>query len=123
MKLITAVVAEDHVDAVADALNAFEVPAAAVFSVLTPTTVRRWEIYRGHPHPVDVVESVRVEIVADDVDTDDVVRAILSAADGDPGWLWVTAVDSVSRMDGVGCPTRAPAHRPDRGAGPGRRRS
>lgn len=123
MKLITAVVGEDHVDAVADALNAFDVPAAAVFSVLTPTAVRRWEIYRGRPHPVDVVASVRVEIVADDADTSDVVRAILSAADGDPGWLWVTAVDSVSRLDEAGCPTRAPVSPHDRGAGPGQRRS
>ena len=122
MKLITAVVAEDHVDPVAHALNAFDVSAAAVFSVLTPTTVRRWEIYRGHPHPVDVIESVRVEIVADDADADDIVRAIHSAADSGPGWLWVTTVDSVSRLDARGCPARAPVPRHD-GGGPDGRRS
>ncbi|MCD2192059.1 P-II family nitrogen regulator [Actinomycetospora endophytica] len=123
MKLITAVVTEDHVNSVAQALNAFDVPPAVIFSVLTPTAVRRWETYRGHPRPVDVVESVRVEIVADDDDTGDIVHAIRSAADSGPGWLWVTAVDPASRLEAADCPERAPVPRHDGGGEPGHRRS
>lgn len=121
MKLITAVVAEDQVNPVAHALSAFGAPTAAVFSVLTPTTVRRWEVYRGHPHAVDVVGSVRVEIVANDADTDDIVRAIHSAAEPGPGWLWVTTVDSVARLAAQSCRAQAPlswSHDRDRGDGP-----
>lgn len=60
-----------------------------------------------------------MEIVADDADTADIVRAIHSAADPGPGWLWVTAVDSVSRLDAASCRARAPVPPPDRGRGPG----
>ena len=108
MKLITAVVTEAHLEAVAHALNVLGVPAAAVFSVLTPSEAGRWEVYRGQPHPVDVLESVRLEIVIVDADTDDIVRAILSACECGPGWLWVTPVDLVSRFDTRSSPHRAP---------------
>lgn len=98
MKLITAVVTEDHLDPVAHALDAFDVPVATVFSVLSPTRPRHWQIYRGHPYPVALQQRVRIEIVAADTDTADVVHVVTSASAHGPGWLWVTPVDSVQRL-------------------------
>jgi nitrogen regulatory protein P-II 1 len=58
-------------------------------------------VYRGAEYRVDVVPKVRVEVVADDADTERVVSAIADAARtgriGD-GKIWVTPVDDVRRV-------------------------
>jgi nitrogen regulatory protein P-II 1 len=58
-------------------------------------------VYRGAEYEVDFVPKLRVEVVVDDSQTDDVVDAIVGAAAtgkiGD-GKVWVIPVDTVVRV-------------------------
>jgi nitrogen regulatory protein P-II 1 len=59
------------------------------------------EVYRGAEYKVDFVPKVRVEVVVDDVDVNDVVNVILKAAQtgriGD-GKIWTVPVEDVTRV-------------------------
>jgi len=59
------------------------------------------EVYRGAEYDVSLVPKVRLEVLVDDPDVEDVVRTIVSAARtgriGD-GKVWVTPVDLVVRV-------------------------
>jgi len=59
------------------------------------------EVYRGAEYKVDFVPKVRVEVVVDDVDANDVVMVILKAAQtgriGD-GKIWTVPVEDVTRV-------------------------
>src|SRR3569623_1936546 len=59
------------------------------------------EVYRGAEYDISLVPKVRVEIVVDDADVDQVVDAVVDAARtgriGD-GKVWVAPVDSVVRV-------------------------
>jgi nitrogen regulatory protein P-II 1 len=59
------------------------------------------EVYRGAEYDIALVPKVRIEIVVDDRDVDDVVRTITASAQtgriGD-GKVWVVPVDSVVRV-------------------------
>ena len=59
------------------------------------------EVYRGAEYDVTLVPKVRIEVLVDDHDVDDIVRTIVSAARtgriGD-GKVWVVPVDSVVRV-------------------------
>jgi nitrogen regulatory protein P-II 1 len=59
------------------------------------------EVYRGAESDVALVPKVRIEVVVDDADADDVVGVIVTSAQtgriGD-GKVWVVPVDSAVRV-------------------------
>jgi nitrogen regulatory protein P-II 1 len=59
------------------------------------------EVYRGAEYTVDLVPKVRLEVLLDDSDVDDVVEVIVKTSQtgriGD-GKVWVTPVDTVVRV-------------------------
>ncbi|MAT07145.1 MAG: transcriptional regulator [Acidimicrobiaceae bacterium] len=102
MKLITAVIKPFKLDDVKDALK--QVGIAGI----TVTEVRGFgrqgghtETYRGAEYKIDFVPKVRVEVVVDDADADQVVETIISSAAtgkiGD-GKVWVTDVGRIVRI-------------------------
>ncbi|MEM7340227.1 MAG: P-II family nitrogen regulator [Actinomycetota bacterium] len=102
MRLVTAVVNPHKLDDVNEALRSFGV------SGMTTTEVRGFgrqgghtETYRGAEYTVEFIEKVKVEVVVDAADVDQVVMAIVEAARsgaiGD-GKVWVTPVDTVVRI-------------------------
>ncbi|MEQ8439408.1 MAG: P-II family nitrogen regulator [Ilumatobacter fluminis] len=102
MKLITAVIKPFKLDDVKDALK------QAGIAGITVTEVRGFgrqgghtETYRGAEYKIDFVPKVRVEVVVDDADADQVVETIVSSAAtgkiGD-GKVWVTDVGRIVRI-------------------------
>ncbi len=59
------------------------------------------EVYRGAEYTVDLVPKVRIEVLVDDADAEDVVEVIVKAAQtgriGD-GKVWTVPVDDVVRV-------------------------
>ncbi|MGH9210933.1 MAG: P-II family nitrogen regulator [Acidimicrobiales bacterium] len=102
MKLITAILKPFKLDEVKTALK------NAGVTGMTVTEVQGFgrqsghtEVYRGAEYTVDFVPKVRIEILADATDVDNVVEAITTAARtgkiGD-GKIWVTDVDRLVRI-------------------------
>jgi nitrogen regulatory protein P-II 1 len=102
VKLITAVVKPFKLDDVREALE------AAGVTGLTLTDVQGFgrqrghtEVYRGAEYEVAFVPKIRLEILADDADTDTIIDTIVAAARTDKigdGKIWVTPVESVVRI-------------------------
>ncbi len=102
MKLVTAIVKPFKVDDVKASLEALDVRGMTVSEVQGFGRQRgHTEVYRGAEYKVDFVPKVKVEVLADDADAARVVDAIVAAARtekiGD-GKVWVTDVDSVTRI-------------------------
>lgn len=102
MRLVTAVVKPFQLDAVAEALRAFGVAGMTVTEVSGYGRQKgHVEVYRGAEYSVDFVPKVRVELLVDDLDADEVVAAVVKAARtgriGD-GKVWVTEVAEVVRI-------------------------
>ncbi|MBO0828184.1 MAG: P-II family nitrogen regulator [Streptosporangiales bacterium] len=102
MKLITAVVKPHVVDDVKKALEAFGVQGMTVSEASGYGRQRgHTEVYRGAEYRVDLLPKVRVEILVDDADADDVVGVLVKAARtgsiGD-GKVWTLPVDDVVRV-------------------------
>ena len=102
MKLITAVIKPHKLDDVKAALEAFGVQGMTVSEASGYGRQRgHTEVYRGAEYTVDLVPKVRVEVIVDDVDGQDVVGAVVSAAStgriGD-GKVWVVPVEDVVRV-------------------------
>jgi nitrogen regulatory protein P-II 1 len=59
------------------------------------------EVYRGAEYTVDLVPKVRLEVLVDDADVDDVIEVIVKSAQtgriGD-GKVWSVPVDTVVRV-------------------------
>ena len=102
MKLVTAVIKPHKLDDVKEALS------GAGIQGLTITEVQGFgrqkghtETYRGAEYTVDLLPKVMVEIVVDDHEADRVVGTVVEAANsgkiGD-GKIWVTSVDSITRI-------------------------
>jgi nitrogen regulatory protein P-II 1 len=102
VKLVTAVIKPHRLDEVRAALETFGV------SGLTVTEASGFgrqkghtEVYRGAEYEVDLVPKVRVEILVDDSDAEEVVDTVTKAAHtgkiGD-GKVWVTPVEAVVRV-------------------------
>ena len=102
MKLITAVIRPHRWENVREALEALGV------SGMTLTEVSGYgrqkghtEVYRGAEYDVLLVPKVRIEIVAEDPDVEQIIAAIQSSAAtgkiGD-GKIWVSPVESVQRV-------------------------
>jgi nitrogen regulatory protein P-II 1 len=102
MKLVTAVIKPHKWEDVRAALEAGGVTGMTVSEVNGYGRQKgHTEVYRGAEYDVALVPKVRIEIVVDDADTDDVVRTITASAHtgriGD-GKVWVVPVDSVVRV-------------------------
>ena len=102
MKLITAIVKPFKLDEVKEALKDAGVQGMTVSEVQGFGRQRgHTEVYRGAEYTIDFVPKVRLEILADDVDIDRIVDAIVAAAKTDKigdGKVWVTDVDRIVRI-------------------------
>jgi nitrogen regulatory protein PII len=102
LKLITAVIKPFKLDEVKEALKAAGATGMTVSEVQGfGRQSGHTEVYRGAEYSVDFVPKVRIEVLADDDQTDALCEAITSAAltekIGD-GKIWVTAVEEVQRI-------------------------
>ena len=102
MKLITAIVKPFKLDEVKEALKDAGVAGMTVSEVQGFGRQRgHTEVYRGAEYTIDFVPKVRLEILADDVDVDRIVDAVVAAARTDKigdGKVWVTDVDRIVRI-------------------------
>ena len=102
MRLVTAIIKPFKLDEVKQALEAFGITGMTVSEASGYGRQRgHSEVYRGAEYQVDFVPKVRVEVVVDDVDANDVVMVILKAAQtgriGD-GKIWTVPVEDVTRV-------------------------
>ena len=102
MKLITAVIKPFKLDEVKAALETAGVKGLTVSEASGYGRQKgHTEVYRGAEYKVDLVPKVRVEVLVDDVDADDVIDAIVKAAQtGKIGYgkVWAVPVDAVVRV-------------------------
>jgi nitrogen regulatory protein P-II 1 len=102
MKLIVAVLKPFKLDEVKEALKTLGVAGMTLTEAQGFGRQRgHTEVYRGAEYEVDFVPKIRVEILVDDNQADEVVDAIVRAAAtgkiGD-GKVWVTPVETVVRV-------------------------
>ena len=102
MKLITAIVKPYRLDEVKTALQELGVHGLTVTEASGYGRQRgHTEVYRGAEYQVDLVPKVRIEVVVEDAASDDVIDAIVRAAQtgkiGD-GKLWIQPVDVAVRI-------------------------
>ncbi len=102
MKLVTAVIKPFKLDEVRAALLAFGVQGMTVSESSGYGRQRgHTEVYRGAEYTVELLPKVRLEILVDDEDSDDVVDVIVRAARtgkiGD-GKVWTMPVETVVRV-------------------------
>lgn len=102
MKLITAVIKPFKLDEVRAALLAFGVQGMTVSESSGYGRQRgHTEVYRGAEYTVELLPKVRLEILVDAADADDVVDVIVRAARtgkiGD-GKVWAVPVENVVRV-------------------------
>ena len=102
MRLVTAIIKPFKLDDVKAALEAFGVHGMTVSEVQGFGRQRgHTEVYRGAEYTVAFVPKVRVELLVDDPDADDVLEVLVKAAHtgsiGD-GKVWSTPVDAVVRV-------------------------
>jgi nitrogen regulatory protein P-II 1 len=102
MKLITAVIKPHKWEDVRAALEAVGVTGMTVSEVSGYGRQKgHTEVYRGAEYDIALVPKIRVEIVVDAPDVDEVVATIVSAGQtgriGD-GKVWVVSVDAVVRV-------------------------
>jgi nitrogen regulatory protein P-II 1 len=102
MKLIVAVLKPFKLDEVKEALKTLGVQGMTLTEAQGFGRQRgHTEVYRGAEYEVDFVPKIRVEIVVDDVQVDEVVDAVVrTAATGKigDGKVWVVPVDQVVRV-------------------------
>ena len=102
MKLIVAVLKPFKLDDVKEALKSKGVQGMTLTEAQGFGRQRgHTEVYRGAEYEVDFVPKLRVEVLVDDAQADDVVDAIVTSAStgkiGD-GKVWVIPVDTVVRV-------------------------
>src|SRR5690349_5063950 len=102
MKLITAVIKPFKLDEVKAALQAFGVHGMTVSEASGYGRQRgHTEVYRGAEYEVDLVPKVRLDVLCDDEDADDLIDIVVKAAQtgriGD-GKVWCVPVDVVARV-------------------------
>ncbi|GAA3885986.1 P-II family nitrogen regulator [Streptomyces sedi] len=102
MKLIVAVIKPHQLDEVKEALQAFGVQGLTVTEANGYGRQRgHTEVYRGAEYTVDLVPKVRVEILVEDDDADQLVDVVVKAARtgkiGD-GKVWTLPVDTAVRV-------------------------
>jgi len=102
MKLITAIIKPQKLDEVKSALRSVGVKGITVSEV---SGVGRQgghvEIYRGAEYPIDLLQKVRFEILAENEEVNKIIDVIVKSASsgqiGD-GKIWVTSVEDVVRV-------------------------
>ena len=102
MKLVTAVIKPFKLDGVKEALRGLGVAGMTVSEVRGFGRQRgHTEVYRGAEYQVDLVPKVRLEVICDDEDVDDLVGVIAKASQtgriGD-GKVWTVPVETVVRV-------------------------
>jgi nitrogen regulatory protein P-II 1 len=102
MKLVVGIVKPHKLDEVKAALEAFGVQGLTVSEASGYGRQRgHTEVYRGAEYTVDLVPKVRVEVLVDDADAEDVVEVIVKSAQtgriGD-GKVWTVPVEDVVRV-------------------------
>ena len=102
MKLVTGVIKPFKLDDVKTALESFGVHGLTVTEASGYGRQKgHTEVYRGAEYTVDLVPKVKVEVLVDDADVEDVMEVIVKSAQtgkiGD-GKVWVTTVDEVIRV-------------------------
>ncbi len=102
MKLVTAVIKPFKLDDVKNALESFGVNGITVSEASGYGRQRgHTEVYRGAEYTVDLVPKVRLEVLVDDADADDVIEVIVKSSQtgkiGD-GKVWSMPVDAVVRV-------------------------
>jgi nitrogen regulatory protein P-II 1 len=102
MKLITAVIKPHKWEDVREALETFGVTGMTVSEVSGYGRQKgHTEVYRGAEYDIALVPKIRIEIVVDDGDAEDVLGIIVQTAQtgriGD-GPVWVSPVDTVVRV-------------------------
>ena len=102
MKLVTAVIKPHKWEDVRTALEAVGVTGMTVSEVSGYGRQKgHTEVYRGAEYDIALVPKIRIEIVADDGDSEDILGIIQKTAQtgriGD-GKVWVSSIDSVIRV-------------------------
>jgi nitrogen regulatory protein P-II 1 len=102
MKLIVAVVKPFKLDDVKEILKTLGVQGMTLTEAQGFGRQRgHTEVYRGAEYEVDFVPKLRIEVLVDDAQADEVVDAIVGSANtgkiGD-GKVWVIPVDTVVRV-------------------------
>jgi nitrogen regulatory protein P-II 1 len=102
MKLVTAIIKPFKLDDVKNALESFGVHGITVTEASGYGRQKgHTEVYRGAEYTVDLVPKVRLEVVVDDPDVDDVIEVIAKSAQtgriGD-GKVWSVPVDTIVRV-------------------------
>ena len=102
MRLVTGIVKPFKLDDVKTALESFGVHGITVTEASGYGRQRgHTEVYRGAEYTVDLVPKVRVEVLVDDADVEDVMEVIVKSAQtgriGD-GKVWSVPVDTVVRV-------------------------
>ena len=102
MRLITAVIKPFKLDDVKAALEALGVHGLTVSEASGyGRQSGHTEVYRGAEYQVDLVPKLRLDVVCDDEDADDLIDAIVAAARtgkiGD-GKVWSVPVDTLVRV-------------------------
>ena len=102
MRLVTAVVKPFKLEGVKSALETYGVHGLTVSEVQGYGRQRgHTEVYRGAEYTVDFVPKVRIEVLVDDSEAEDVIGIIAKSAQtgkiGD-GKVWSVPVDAVVRV-------------------------
>ncbi len=102
MRLVTAVIKPFKLDEVKSALESFGVHGITVTEASGYGRQRgHTEVYRGAEYTVDLVPKVRVEVLVEDADAEDVIDVIVKSAQtgriGD-GKVWSVPVETVVRV-------------------------
>ncbi|TIC80837.1 P-II family nitrogen regulator [Nocardioides sp. GY 10127] len=102
MKLVTAVIKPHKWEDVREALENFGVTGMTVSEVSGYGRQKgHTEVYRGAEYDVALVPKIRIEIVVEDGDADDIANLIVKTGQtgriGD-GKVWVSPVESVVRV-------------------------
>ncbi|MFF4157244.1 P-II family nitrogen regulator [Streptomyces sp. NPDC001678] len=102
MKLVTAIVKPYKLEDIKTALREFGVHGLTVSEATGHGRQRgHTEVYRGAEYTIDLVPKIRIEVLAEDEDADDIVDVIVRSAQtgkiGD-GKVWVVPLDTVVRV-------------------------
>ena len=102
MKLVVAVVKPFKLDDVKNVLKNMGIEGMTLTEAQGFGRQRgHTEVYRGAEYQIDLVPKVRLEVLCDDEDADDLIGVVVKAAQtgriGD-GKVWCTPVDTVVRV-------------------------
>ena len=102
MKLVTAIIKPFKLDDVKTALQDFGISGMTVSEASGyGRQGGHTEVYRGAEYTVDLVPKVRLEVLVEDHDVEDVVTLITTSAQtgriGD-GKVWVVPVETIARV-------------------------